>query len=163
MAAAVLVMGNDKRRKKYYFGTYSFKVSQRLHQTAWLFPILKLQCLLRTLLKLKFLFDEVSKSSEAWYCLWKLTKKKFSVALCPQYTSHYSSENCSYVWISECLFIADRWAFLTSELPSWSWGYCLEHFILMTTRLHNWVWDCEPFTVLEQIGISAFENFRNTE
>lgn len=64
MATAVVVMGNDKRRKKYLSGTYSFKVSQRLHQIALLFPILKLQCLLRTLLKLKFLFDEVSKSSE---------------------------------------------------------------------------------------------------
>lgn len=64
MATAVVVMGNDKRRKKYLFGTYSFKVSQRLHQIALLFLILKLQCLLWTLLKLKFLFDEVSKSSE---------------------------------------------------------------------------------------------------
>lgn len=51
-----------------------------------------------------------------------------------------SSESCSYVCISDCLFIADRSEFITSELPSWNWGYCLGHFILMTTRLHNWIW-----------------------
>lgn len=75
-----------------------------------------------------------------------------------------SSENCPREWISDCLFVSERSGSITSDLPSWSWGCCLQHFILMTACLHKWVWDCEPFIVSEQIDVSAFKNyFRNTE